>query len=199
MSRLTWFRVSQFDLAFYCVYSRAGDGYQIINVTYTGDYLIGIKIAGKGEFQKNVPVGEVVLQAPMRPNSNIEDNLKPIKMSKGSAKKWESATKIGRYIAKARVIASKWENGEIALISHDMFSVAVGTNEIMLKNIFNLGRRKNKIFFGRPEEAIMMRCLKDCGAIVGRTDEEIFLDDVRDRITRCFEEEGPDSLGGVFE
>uniref|UniRef100_A0A7S2L187 Uncharacterized protein n=1 Tax=Leptocylindrus danicus TaxID=163516 RepID=A0A7S2L187_9STRA len=177
----------------------AGDGYQIINVTYTGDYLVGIKIAGRGDFQKGVSVGEVVLQAPMSPNTNIEDNLDPIKLSKDSAKRWESSTMIGRYRAKARVIAEKWENGEIALISRDLFSVSVGNEDGMLKNIFNIGKRKNKLFFGRPDVTIMMRCLKDCGVIVARTEKEAALDDARDLITRCFEENDPETIGGAFE
>ena len=68
-----------------CVHRYGSHGFEMINVTYSGDQLIAYKVTG----DQNIPRGEISFTADLSPDSHMEEQgLDPIVLSEGSAKKW---------------------------------------------------------------------------------------------------------------
>ena len=78
-----------FPLFFLSTTKRYGEhGYEMINVTYSGDTLVAYKVTGDA----NIPRGEISFTADLSPNNpNLPHgptSLEPIQLSEASAKKW---------------------------------------------------------------------------------------------------------------
>jgi len=70
-------------------------GFEMINVTYSGDRLIAYKVTG----DKNIPRGEITFTADLSPFSTElpgQSKLEPILLSESSAKKW-GTTRLPRF------------------------------------------------------------------------------------------------------
>jgi len=74
--------------SFICRYG--SHGFEMINVTYSGDQLVAYKVTG----DQNIPRGEISFTADLSPpgySSSFDHEtavLEPIALSEGSAKKW---------------------------------------------------------------------------------------------------------------
>ena len=128
-------------LNLYSVISRYGNhGYEMINVTYSGDTLIAYKVTG----DKNVPRGEITFQADLAPPavrrlktsrgrfsklSNEElKALEPIVLTDKAASKW-GTRQLPRYRGLGQVAENgfenhRWMDGQLIIIGEDYFSFA---------------------------------------------------------------------------
>merc|ERR1711935_457758 len=89
-------------------------GYEMINVTYSGDVLVAQKVTGT----KNVPKGQATFEVDLNPKSGIEGEiLEPIKLGKSAAKQWESKH-LRRFVGKGQIASegyydSQWVDGQL--------------------------------------------------------------------------------------
>lgn len=135
-------------------------GYELINVTYSGDQLIAYKVTG----DKNVPRGEITFQVnldPIQPKligageSTIEQGLQPISLTEKAAKKW-GTTQLPRYkglgqVAEPGFSNSQWMDGQLIIIGDEYFSFAWVPIE-------------QQIFFGRPSPELALKMLRESTA-----------------------------------
>lgn len=130
-------------------------GYEMINVTYTGDILTAYKVTG----DKNVPKGEITFEADLNPLKLGQDGktakeLKPIKLTEGAAKKW-GTSQLPRYagtgvVAEEGFINTQLMNGQLIIIGSEYFS-------------FAWLPISHQIFFGRPSAELSLKMLREAG------------------------------------
>lgn len=126
-------------------------GYEMINVTYTGDTLIATKVTG----DKNVPKGEITFTADLTPrispNNAHATHLEPIELDPKAQRQWEK-TFLPRHLGKGQVASENFENaqwmeGQMILVGR-FFSFAwvpIG----------------HQIFFGRPSSELTIKMLRE--------------------------------------
>ena len=126
-------------------------GYEMINVTYSGDTMIATKITG----DKNVPAGEVTFTVDVAPaissTTGQLTHLEPIELDNKAQKQWGKKY-LPRYLGKGQVAGenftnAQWMEGQMILVGR-FFSFAwvpIGT----------------QIFFGRPSSELTIKMLKE--------------------------------------
>ena len=129
-------------------------GYEMINVTYSGNTLIATKITGDA----NVPKGEVTFTADLTPqipssssSSPEQQYLPPIELDPQAQKQWGKKY-LPRFIGKGQVASenftnAQWMDGQMILVGR-FFSFAwvpIG----------------HQIFFGRPSSELTIKMLKE--------------------------------------
>jgi len=146
-------------------------GYEMINVTYTGDTLIAYKVTG----DKNVPKGEVSFKADLSPtfHSGAQNALKPIELTESASKQWGTDQLI-RFPGQGQVAAegflnSQWMEGQLILVG-DYFSFAW----------IPLG---HQIFFGRPSPELTLKMISE--SITATVTDDV--EKMREHATRCLD------------
>lgn len=123
-------------------------GYEMINVTYSGDVLVARKVTGT----KNVPKGQATFEVDLSPKSGMEGEiLEPIKLGKSAAKQWGSKY-LQRFVGKGQIAAegyhdSQWVDGQLILVN-EYFSFAW----------LPIG---HQVFFGRPTPELILKLMKE--------------------------------------
>ena len=145
---------------YYKLFYRYGDhGFEMINVTYSGDQLIAYKVTG----DKNIPRGEISFTADLSPHTfdtsdqlpNQQFKLDPIILSESSAKKW-GTKRLPRFpghghAAEPGYINHQFLEGQLVVIGEgDYFSFAWVPLE-------------HQIFFGRPSPELTLKMLREGG------------------------------------
>lgn len=154
-------------------------GFEMINVTYSGDRLVAYKVTG----DKNIPRGEITFTvdlAPPSPPPPVDDDrepgssslrrhlpgsggaggggssaLDPILLSEGSAKKWGT-----RRLSRFRGSGHAAEPG---FVNHQFMEgqlVVIGAGEYFS---FAWVPLEHQIFFGRPSPELALRMLREGG------------------------------------
>ncbi|KAL9185823.1 hypothetical protein ACHAXT_003600 [Thalassiosira profunda] len=144
----------QFNLEGLWVGKYGSHGFEMINVTYSGDQLIAYKVTG----DKNIPRGEISFTADLSPNLDEmpgQSSLAPIDLSESSAKKW-GTKRLPRFpgqghAAEPGFINHQFMEGQLVVIGGgDYFSFAWVPLE-------------HQIFFGRPSPELTLKMLKESG------------------------------------
>lgn len=167
----------QFGLSGLWVGKYGDNGYEMINVTYSGDTLIATKVTG----DKNVPKGEVTFTANLSIDAPGRKDLEAIKLSDEASKQW-GYKYLPRFPGDGQVAAegfinNQMMNGQLILVG-DYFSFAW----------IPIG---HQIFFGRPSAELTMKMLKESKmAEYGALDKGSpnVLAEMRFFIERCYEE-----------
>ncbi|KAK1740143.1 DUF3506 domain-containing protein [Skeletonema marinoi] len=127
-------------------------GFEMINVTYSGDMLIAYKVTG----DKNIPRGEISFTADLTPQfEGSASKLDPIVLSENSAKKW-GTKKLPRFsgeghAAEPGYVNNQFLEGQLVVIGEgDYFSFAWIPLE-------------HQIFFGRPSPELTLKMLREGG------------------------------------
>lgn len=135
-------------------------GYELINITYSGDTLIAYKVTG----DKNVPRGEITFQVNLDPfpvktvgygAASTDHELQPISLTEKAAKKW-GTSQLPRYrglgqVAEAGFTNNQWMDGQLIIIGEEYFSFAWVPIE-------------QQIFFGRPSPELALKMLRESSA-----------------------------------
>ena len=162
-------------------------GYEMINVTYSGDLLTAYKVTG----DQNVPRGEITFQADLSPlkktrGGKPRKSLQPIKLTESAAKKW-GTSQLPRYpgsgsVAEEGFTNQQWMDGQLIMIGDSYFS-------------FAWLPISHQIFFGRPSPELALKMLREAGTTevmgIGTPPPSIDDDDVaamRAYVTRCLHE-----------
>jgi hypothetical protein len=169
----------QFQLEGLWVGKYGEHGYEMINVTYTGDVLMAHKVTGT----KNVPRGQATFQVDLSPyrtasassspdSLHQQEFLSPIELGESAAQQW-GCKYLQRFAGQGQVAAenymdSQWIDGQLILVN-EYFSFAW----------LPIG---HQVFFGRPTPELILKLMreevrKDSGECVDRA----FLE-------RCWEE-----------
>mmetsp|Transcript_24779 Transcript_24779/g.53448 ORF Transcript_24779/g.53448 Transcript_24779/m.53448 type:complete len:433 (-) Transcript_24779:130-1428(-) len=149
----------QFNLEGLWVGKYGSHGFEMINVTYSGDQLIAYKVTG----DKNIPRGEISFTANLSPNMDSDipssqqqqSKLDPILLSESSAKKW-GTKRLPRFpgqghAAEPGYINHQFMAGQLVVIGEgDYFSFAWVPLE-------------HQIFFGRPSPELTLKMLREGG------------------------------------
>jgi len=128
-------------------------GYEMINVTYSGDTLIATKVTG----DKNVPKGEITFTADLTPRISTSvqpahaTHLEPIELDEKAQRQWGKKY-LPRYLGKGQVASenfnnAQWMEGQMILVGR-FFSFAwvpIG----------------HQIFFGRPSSELTIKMLRE--------------------------------------
>ena len=209
----------QFNLDGLWVGKYGSHGYELINVTYVGDTLIGSKVTG----DRNVPRGEITFQVDLNPLQRMSSSsssastssspqstrqsidpgnngstLQPIQLTDQAAQKW-GTSQLPRYAGLGQVAEegfrnNQWMDGQLIIIGQDYFSFAWLPIE-------------QQIFFGRPSPELALKMLRESGQMTVASTfatPPSLTDDVqvqRDFVTRCLEmtHEFVDEVTGGFE
>lgn len=149
----------QFNLEGLWVGKYGSHGFEMINVTYSGDTLIAYKVTG----DKNIPRGEISFTADLSPhdaadaynNHQPKQQLEPIQLSEASAKKW-GTKRLPRFPGRGHAAEPGFVNhlfmeGQLVVIGGgDYFSFAWVPLE-------------HQIFFGRPSPELTLKMLREGG------------------------------------
>lgn len=159
-------------------FQRYGEhGYEMINVTYSGDILVATKVTG----DNNVPKGEVSFTVDLAPkivsNSMGESMmaLEPIELNPKASKQWGKKY-LPRHVGKGQVASegftnNQWLEGQLILVGR-FFSFAwvpVGA----------------QVFFGRPSSELTIKMLKEAEEAELRKDHVAVM---RDTVKSMWEE-----------
>uniref|UniRef100_A0A7S3Q5B1 Uncharacterized protein n=1 Tax=Chaetoceros debilis TaxID=122233 RepID=A0A7S3Q5B1_9STRA len=126
-------------------------GFELVNITYTGDTLIARKVTD----DSTVPAGEITFQAdlaPPRHSKSLSKSLPNIKLSETASKRW-GTTELKRFeglgqVAEEGFVKSQWLEGQMVLINEENFSFAwLPINY--------------QIFFGRPSPELQLKMLEE--------------------------------------
>ena len=125
-------------------------GYEMINVTYSGDTLIATKVTG----DQNVPKGEVSFTVDLSPRIHSERgmmSLEPIELNSSAARQWGKKF-LPRFEGKGQVAAegftnATWIEGQLIMIGR-FFSFA----------FVPIG---HQVFFGRPSSDLTLKMLRE--------------------------------------
>jgi hypothetical protein len=156
------------------LHSYGAHGYQLINVTYHGDTLIGKKVTG----DVNVPRGEASFTANLSVQ-NGTNALPPIQMSLGSGAGAGSRSSshipktIERFPGQGQISRRGFKDprnveGQLLLLDEHSFS-------------FLWVPTKHHIHFSRPSPETTLRLLRD---VLSKEDE---VENMRSHVARCFE------------
>lgn len=163
----------QFQLDGLWVGKYGQQGFEMINVTYTGDTLVAYKVTG----DQNVPKGEVSFTVDLNPTAGLTgdaDILEPIELASDAAGQWGSRF-LQRFSGQGQVASegfanSQWLDGQLILVG-DYFSFAW----------LPIG---HQVFFGRPSPELTLKLLAKA--------QEAGVEDptanVRQHLARCLEE-----------
>lgn len=146
----------QFNLEGLWVGKYGSHGFEMVNITYSGDKLIAYKVTG----DKNIPRGEISFTADLSPESEGHPSgppprLDPILLSETSAEKW-GTKRLSRFhgrghAAEPGFVNSQYLEGQLVVIGGgDYFSFAWVPLE-------------HQIFFGRPSPELTIKMLRDGG------------------------------------
>lgn len=157
----------QFNLDGLWVGKYGEHGFEMINVTYSGDELIAYKVTG----DKNVPKGEVSFRVDLSPSGNM-NMLEPIELGTQAAEQWGNRF-LQRFMGEGQVasrgfVNPQWMDGQLILVGQ-YFSFAW----------LPIG---HQVFFGRPSAELTLKLLREA-----RKQEEGD-NQVRDFLRRCLEE-----------
>lgn len=127
-------------------YRYGSHGYELINVTYTGDTMIAYKLTG----DKNVPKGEITFKVDLS-HDKMASDLDPIALTESASKQW-GIQHLFRFVGHGQVASEgfqnpQWMDGQLIMVG-DYFSFAwvpIG----------------HQIFFGRPSGDLVLKMLKD--------------------------------------
>eukprot|EP00581_Thalassiosira_minuscula_P001031 CAMPEP_0183748428 /NCGR_PEP_ID=MMETSP0737-20130205/67766_1 /TAXON_ID=385413 /ORGANISM="Thalassiosira miniscula, Strain CCMP1093" /LENGTH=414 /DNA_ID=CAMNT_0025984151 /DNA_START=75 /DNA_END=1319 /DNA_ORIENTATION=- len=126
-------------------------GYEMINVTYSGDTLIATKVTG----DKNVPKGEVTFTADLSPKASLSDPmmapLDPIELNPKASQQWGKKY-LPRHLGKGQVAGenfsnAQWMDGQLIMVGR-FFSFAwvpIG----------------HQVFFGRPSSELTLKMWRE--------------------------------------
>lgn len=128
-------------------------GYEMVNITYSGDTLIATKVTG----DQNVPKGETTFTVDLSPNSYstrgspTSMSLEPIELNARAARQWGKKF-LPRFPGKGQVAAegftnAKWLEGQLIMVGR-FFSFAwvpIG----------------HQVFFGRPSSELILKMLRE--------------------------------------
>lgn len=148
-------------------------GYEMINVTYSGDTLIATKVTG----DRNVPKGEVSFTVDCSPRSSSKSRrrkdetsaiLEPIELNPKAARQWGKRY-LPRHLGKGQVASenfsnAQWMEGQLILVGR-FFSFAwvpIG----------------HQVFFGRPSSELTLKMLKEAQEEEMRRDHVVVMRDV---------------------
>ncbi|KAL7553914.1 hypothetical protein ACHAWF_017265 [Thalassiosira exigua] len=143
-------------------------GYEMINVTYSGDTLIATKVTG----DRNVPKGEVSFTADLSPRISSGTNdllaLEPIELNHKAARQWGKRY-LPRHVGKGQVASedfsnAQWMEGQLILVGR-FFSFAwvpIG----------------HQVFFGRPSGELTIKMLREAREEELRRDHVAVMRDV---------------------
>eukprot|EP00521_Asterionellopsis_glacialis_P018593 CAMPEP_0195299382 /NCGR_PEP_ID=MMETSP0707-20130614/25445_1 /TAXON_ID=33640 /ORGANISM="Asterionellopsis glacialis, Strain CCMP134" /LENGTH=345 /DNA_ID=CAMNT_0040361777 /DNA_START=88 /DNA_END=1125 /DNA_ORIENTATION=- len=174
----------QFNLDGLWVGKYGDHGYEMINITYTGDTLIAYKVTG----DKNVPKGEISFQVDLtmelqQQQAQQNNLLQPIELSEDATRQW-GTKHLERFSGKGQVAAegfvnNQWLEGQLILVG-DYFSFAW----------VPLG---HQVFFGRPSAELTLKMLnasKDQGVAKKESTQQKQRKeaDTRHYLQRCLEE-----------
>lgn len=137
-------------------------GYELVNVTYSGDTLVATKVTG----DRNVPKGEASFTVDLAPRFSPHADgepapaLEPIELTPEAAKQWDRRF-LPRHAGRGQVAAegfrnAQWMEGQMILVGR-FFSFAW----------VPLG---HQVFFGRPSAELVVKMLREARAEEGRTD-----------------------------
>ena len=137
----------QFNLEGLWVGKYGPNGYEMINVTYTGDNLVAYKVTG----DQNVPKDEVTFTADLSPEATEEAGLEPIVLTDEAAKQW-GTSHLPRFPGQGQVAAEGFVNNQF-----------VDGQLIMVGEYFSFAwvPMSHQIFFGRPSAELTLKMLKD--------------------------------------
>lgn len=149
----------QFNLEGLWVGKYGSHGFEMINVTYSGDELIAYKVTG----DQNIPRGEISFTADLSPyladelspSGQMAMKLDPIELSDSSAKKW-GTKRLPRFpgqghAAEPGFVNHQYMEGQLVVIGEgDYFSFAWVPLE-------------HQIFFGRPSPELTLKMLREGG------------------------------------
>jgi len=183
----------QFQLEGLWVGKYGSHGFEMINVTYSGDKLVAYKVTG----DQNIPRGEITFTANLSPEPTTPSNgyeaaylmgqqsLEPIVLSESSANKW-GTKKLPRFpgqghAAEPGFINNQFVEGQLVVIGSDYFSFAWVPLE-------------HQIFFGRPSPELTLKMLREGGSSaltagtgLGVPGLESSVKDQTDYVSRCLE------------
>lgn len=146
--------IPQFNMHGLWVGKYGDNGYEMINVTYSGDTLIATKVTG----DQNVPKGEITFTANLAPriSSSMDQpahamHLEPIELDAKAQRQWGKKY-LPRHVGKGQVAGenfknAQWLEGQMILVGR-FFSFAW----------VPLG---HQIFFGRPSSELTLKMLKE--------------------------------------
>eukprot|EP00977_Amphora_coffeiformis_P011694 scaffold2829_cov147-Amphora_coffeaeformis.AAC.2 len=157
----------QFSLDGLWVGKYGENGFEMINVTYTGDTLVAYKVTG----DKNVPKGEVSFEVDLSP-SNAMSMLEPIELGEQAAEQWGNRF-LQRFAGEGQVasrgfVNPQWMDGQLILVGQ-YFSFAW----------LPIG---HQVFFGRPSAELTLKLLREAREQEGEDSAN------REFLRRCFEE-----------
>lgn len=138
--------ITQLNLEGLWVGKYGSHGYELINVTYTGDTMIAYKLTG----DKNVPKGEITFKVDLS-HDKMASDLDPIALTESASKQW-GIQHLFRFVGHGQVASEgfkspQWMDGQLIMVG-DYFSFAwvpIG----------------HQIFFGRPSGELVLKMLKD--------------------------------------
>lgn len=137
----------QFNLEGLWVGKYGPHGYEMINVTYTGDTLVAYKVTG----DQNVPKGEVTFKADLSPEATEKAGLEPIELTSDASKQW-GTSHLPRYPGEGQVAAEGFVNNQF-----------VDGQLILVGEYFSFAwvPMGHQIFFGRPSPELTLKMLKE--------------------------------------
>lgn len=157
----------QFNLDGLWVGKYGEHGFEMINVTYSGDTLIAYKVTG----DRNVPKGEISFEVDLSPPTDM-GVLEPIELGEQAAEQWGNRY-LQRFAGEGQVASRgfknpKWLDGQLILVGQ-YFSFAW----------LPIG---HQVFFGRPSAELTLKLLREA------REQETSDNRDRDFLRRCFEE-----------
>jgi hypothetical protein len=172
----------QFNLSGLWVGKYGEQGFEMINVTYTGDTLVAYKVTG----DRNVPKGQASFTVDLSPtalrmsssSSQDTDVLEPIELASDAAEQWGSKF-LQRFSGNGHVssegfVNSQWIDGQLILVGPEYFSFAW----------LPIG---HQVFFGRPSPELTLKLMRQKGT---QSPANKNSDDskIREHLLRCMEE-----------
>lgn len=157
----------RFQLEGLWIGSYGDHGYEMINVTYSGDTLIATKVTG----DKNVLRGSVSFRANLSPLNQSSSKLPQISLPSQSASKW-GVDKLSRYIGEGQIAKdgntdSKFVDGQLVMFENHFSFVWLPT--------------RHHVIFGRPSPEVTLRMLRDT---ISKEDE---VENMREHLERCMD------------
>jgi hypothetical protein len=157
----------QFNLDGLWVGKYGEHGFEMINVTYSGDTLIAYKVTG----DRNIPKAEVSFEVDLSPNPDVS-MLDPIELGEQAAEQWGNRY-LQRFVGEGQVasrgfVNPQWIEGQLILVGQ-YFSFAW----------LPIG---HQVFFGRPSAELTLKLLRES------REQEMQGSHDRDFLRRCLEE-----------
>jgi len=164
--------INHFNLEGLWVGKYGKHGFEIINVTYSGDTLIAYKVTG----DKNVPKGEITFTANLTPDKDSVSE--PIKLPEKASKQW-GVGHVLRFPGEGQIASEgfkdrSWVDGQLFVIGK-YFSY-----------IWTPQGTQFQIFFTRPSGDLTLKMFKESHEHVEEEEKE--LSKMRELASKCLEE-----------